>query len=92
MKDSIENMQFEQGNITCIKDFWICETLLFRRKQIMERHEKMNERREEEYRMKEAMRDQHREQILKQIENDRAREDKQYEMLQQQRGAKAAIR
>ena len=58
----------------------------------MERHERMNDRREEEFRMSEAMKDKHREQILKQIENDKLRESRQYEMLQQQREAKAAIR
>lgn len=58
----------------------------------MERQQKMTERREDEVRMKEAMRDKHRQQIIRQIENDKLRESRQYEMLQQQREAKAAIR
>ena len=58
----------------------------------MERHEKVNAQREDEIRRKEAMRDKHRQQILNQIENDRLRENRQHEMLQQQRDAKAAVR
>ena len=77
-----------------VSDFEFSYTFqkLFRRRQIIERHERMNDRREEEFRMSEAMKDRHREQILKQIENDKLRESRQYEMLQQQREAKAAIR
>ena len=58
----------------------------------MERQARTHERREDEFRRSQAMRDKHRDQVLNQIESDRLREIKRYEMLQQQRDAKAAIR
>ena len=58
----------------------------------MERQARTDERREDEFRRSQAMRDKHRDQVFNQIESDRLREIRQYEMLQQQRDAKAAIR
>ncbi len=50
------------------------------------------ERRDDADRMREVMRDQHRERIMAQIERDRAREASEFDKLQQQREAKKAIR
>ena len=58
----------------------------------MERHERMNEKREEELRRSDAMRGKHQQQVVNQLNFEKYRENSQFEMFQQQREAKAVVR